>query len=135
MDVFAPRQRSEIMRRVTSKNTRPELLVRKLIHAAGYRYRLHAADVPGRPDVVIRSHKKAIFINGCFWHAHSCPAGVLPKANRAYWKSKQSRNAIRDLKTRRVLRKSGWHVLTIWECQLKNLKTLANRLERFLSRS
>ena len=122
------------MRRVTSKNTGPEILVRKLIHAAGYRYRLHAADIPGRPDVVIRSRKKAIFINGCFWHAHACPAGVLPKANRSYWKAKQSRNAIRDLKTRRVLRKAGWDVLTIWEGRMKNLKTLANRLERFLSR-
>jgi DNA mismatch endonuclease (patch repair protein) len=132
MDVFSPERRSAIMRRVQSKNTRPELVVRKLVCAAGYRYRLHTADVPGRPDLVFRGRKKAIFVNGCFWHRHTCRSAALPKSNRAYWEKKQARNATRDRRNLRALRASRWKVLTVWECETKNLKKLQNRLQRFL---
>jgi DNA mismatch endonuclease (patch repair protein) len=132
MDTFAPETRSAIMRRVPSKNTRPEIIVRKLVFAAGYRYRLHAKDLPGRPDIVFPSLKKAIFVNGCFWHRHTCESATLPKSNRDYWEKKQSRNAQRDKLACRALHASQWKVLTVWECEAKNLKKLGNRLQRFL---
>ncbi|MFL6521266.1 MAG: very short patch repair endonuclease [Chthoniobacterales bacterium] len=134
MDVFSSRRRSEIMRRVRSKDTRPEIIVRKLIYRAGYRYRIHLKTVPGRPDIALRARKKAIFVNGCFWHGHVCPAGSLPKSNQTYWRAKQSRNAARDQENLRLLKKTGWSALTIWECQMKDLKKLSDRLQRFLNR-
>lgn len=132
MDVFSPRHRSEIMRRVLSRNTRPEIVVRKVVYAIGFRYRLHKEDVPGKPDLVFMSRKKAIFVNGCFWHRHTCRSATLPKSNRAYWEQKQARNATRDRRNLRTLRSSRWKVLTVWECEIKNLKKLQNRLQRFL---
>lgn len=132
MDVFSPAQRSEIMRRVRSKNTRPEMTVRKLIYGMGYRYRTHCRAVRGCPDIVLSGRKQAIFVHGCFWHRHTCSSATLPKGNRDYWESKQNRNAARDKQNVRALRKSGWKVLTIWECELKNVNRLQRRLRRFL---
>jgi DNA mismatch endonuclease (patch repair protein) len=131
-DVFSQTFRSEIMRRVRSKDTRPEMIVRRTLHAAGYRYRLHDVSLPGCPDVVFSSRKLAIFIHGCFWHGHACPAGVLPKSNRKYWEGKQARNAARDERAAFALRRSGWRVLVIWECEMKDEKRLCRRLSRFL---
>ncbi len=132
MDVFSSAQRSEIMRHVHSKDTRPEIAVRKLVYGMGFRYRIHSKAVPGQPDLVVAIRKQAIFVHGCFWHRHACPAATLPKSNRDYWQGKQNRNAARDKRNVRILRGSGWKVLTVWECEIKNMKRLQRRLRRFL---
>lgn len=102
------------MSRVRSKDTRPELLVRRLVHSMGYRYGLHSQRLPGCPDLVLARHKKVIFVHGCFWHRHHCTAATLPSSNREYWEFKQNRNAARDRKNIRTLRAAGWKVLIIW---------------------
>jgi DNA mismatch endonuclease (patch repair protein) len=132
MDVFSPKNRSEIMRRVRSKNTKPEMVVRRLVHSSGFRYRVHSKTVFGCPDLVFAGPKKAIFVHGCFWHGHDCPSATLPKTNRQYWQAKQERNAMRDARNLQSLRGAGWRVLIIWECELKELNKLKNRLQLFL---
>src|SRR5689334_24657208 len=117
------------MRRVHSRDTGPELAVRKLVHGMGYRYRLYSPDLPGRPDLVFAARKKAIFVHGCFWHRHRCPCATLPKSNRAYWERKQDRNAMRDKQHVRELRRAGWKTLIIWECEIKEAKRLQRRLQ------
>lgn len=125
--------RSRVMRAVKSRDTGPEMLARRIIHAMGYRYRLHRKDLPGKPDLVFPSRRKTIFVHGCFWHGHACPRGArMPKSNRAYWKSKISRNRERDKESEEALREDGWRVLTVWECQLKDVETLKERLRIFL---
>jgi DNA mismatch endonuclease (patch repair protein) len=125
--------RSRIMRAVKSQNTSPELLVRKLLYAQGYRFRLHRKDIPGSPDVAFISRKKAIFVHGCFWHGHDCKRGArAPKSNAGYWTEKIARNRARDARTVTELRRLGWRRLTLWECELKDIKTVRARLERFL---
>jgi DNA mismatch endonuclease (patch repair protein) len=121
------------MSRVHSKNTQPELAVRRVVHGMGYRYRLHSKNLAGSPDLVLPRHKKLIFVHGCFWHRHACTAATLPKSNRVYWELKQNRNAARDRKNAQALRRSGWKVLIIWECEIKNAERLQQRLQRFLT--
>lgn len=133
MDVFSPAHRSQIMRQVHSKDTRPELTVRRLVHGMGYRYRLHSKDLPGCPDLVLAARKKAIFVHGCFWHRHQCPSATLPKSNRDYWERKQNRNAARDKESIRALRGLGWKVLIIWECEIKDVKRLQRHVQQFLA--
>lgn len=117
--------RSRTMRAVKSKNTSPELIVRKLIHAMGYRFRLHRKDLPGSPDLVFPSRKLALFVNGCFWHGHDCPRGArLPKSNVDYWIKKIERNRARDKETLIALQKLGWRVHVMWECELRNKERL-----------
>jgi DNA mismatch endonuclease (patch repair protein) len=132
MDIFSKKQRSAIMARVGSKDTQPEIAVRKMLHHAGYRYRLHVGELPGCPDIVFSRRKKAIFIHGCFWHGHTCHRANLPKSNYDYWKGKQTRNAARDKQATLLLRRSGWKVLVIWECEIKHAEKLHLRLTRFL---
>lgn len=120
------------MRRVRSKDTAPEILVRQIVHAMGYRYGLHCKYLPGCPDLVLKARKKVIFVHGCFWHRHDCECATLPKSNQGYWKRKQDRNADRDVQNARILRKSGWKVLIIWECETKQVSKLQRRLRRFL---
>ena len=106
------------MRRVKSVNTSAEIRVRSLLHRLGYRFRLHADDLPGKPDIVLRKHKLVIFVHGCFWHQHRCKRGNrMPAQNRAYWKAKLTRNVTRFKKQRRILQRLGWRVIVIWECQ------------------
>ena len=125
--------RSRVMRAVKSRDTGPEMLTRRIIHAMGYRYRLHRKDLPGKPDLVFPSRKKAIFVHGCFWHGHTCARGArMPKSNRAYWKSKISRNRERDKESEEALREDGWRVLTVWECQMKETAALRECLHTFL---
>ena len=133
MDTFSPQQRSEIMRRVRSEDTKPEMTVRRLVHGRGFRYRLHVKDLPGHPDLVFPRTKKIVFVHGCYWHAHGCPASELPESHRDYWEAKLQRNAERDKRNLRELRKVGWDVFTVWECQTRNLERLTRRLVRFLS--
>ena len=133
MDSLSPAERSDIMARVRSKNSRPELLVRKLVFALGYRYRLHAKDLPGHPDLVFRKRRKVIFVHGCFWHRHAaCALARLPKSRLDFWVPKLEGNKQRDQRNQKALNKEGWKVLTIWECQLKKLERLESTLRRFL---
>lgn len=119
---------------VKSQNTTPELLVRSLAHRLGYRFRLHRPDLPGSPDLVFPARRKIIFVHGCFWHAHTCPRGNrLPKTNTTYWLAKRQRNHARDLLTVRRLRRAGWRVLIVWECQTHRSSLLASRLRRYLA--
>lgn len=126
--------RSAIMRAVKSNNTGPELRVRTVVRKLGCRYRLHVDTLPGKPDIVFPSAKKAIFVNGCFWHGHTCARGSrVPKSNTEYWVQKIARNVKRDRKVRRDLRKAGWNCLTVWECSLKDANRLTRCLQRFLA--
>lgn len=132
-DVLTPAQRRLNMSRIRGVNTRPEMLVRRLVHAFGYRYRLHAVDLPGRPDLVFRPRRKIIFVHGCFWHGHNCRYGrVRPRTNAAFWHAKLSGNRQRDRAVRSQLRRGGWQVLVVWECQLRDLERTRERLEEFL---
>jgi DNA mismatch endonuclease (patch repair protein) len=132
-DPFPPAQRSWIMSRVQSQNTKPELLVRSLAHRLGYRFRLYRRELPGAPDLVFPSRRQVVFVHGCFWHGHSCKRGArLPKANADYWREKIARNRKRDQKNKRQLQQLGWSVLVLWECQLRDQSKLALRLLRFL---
>jgi DNA mismatch endonuclease (patch repair protein) len=120
------------MQAVRSKDTGPELLVRRLLHARGFRYRLHRKDLPGCPDLVFPGRRKIIFIHGCFWHGHNCArGGRVPKTNAEYWTAKIERNRARDAAVIKQLRREGWGLLVLWECRL-NRKSLLKRLESFL---
>jgi DNA mismatch endonuclease (patch repair protein) len=128
-DVFTPEKRSAVMRRVKGKDTAPEMTVRRRLTRMGVRYRLHRADLPGKPDIVMAGRKLAIFVHGCFWHGHACPRGArVPKANRDYWVAKVGRNVSRDEKHRAALRAAGWRVLVLWECGLRDDGALEARL-------
>lgn len=121
------------MARVRSKNTRPELLVRRLVFALGYRYRLHRRNLPGSPDLVFTPRAKVIFVHGCFWHRHSrCALARLPKSRIDFWVPKLEGNRCRDEKNKRALARMGWKVLTIWECQLGDKTQLSAVIRRFL---
>ena len=127
-------ERSEIMRRVRSTDTTPELIVRKLTHSLGFRYRLHKKELPGKPDLVFSGKRKVIFVHGCFWHGHKCKRGNrLPKKNREYWTKKISANIKRDKSHVEELNKAGWSVLTIWECEIKDQDVLARKIVEFLN--
>jgi len=119
---------------VRGKNTKPEMTVRRLVHALGYRYRLHARTLPGTPDLVFPARHKVLFVHGCFWHRHGvrCSLTRLPKTRLDFWASKLEANRKRDDKNRRSLRATGWKVLTVWECQLKDSAALKSRINKFL---
>ena len=119
-DVFTPEQRSAVMRRVKGRDTAPELAVRRILRAAGIGYRLGGAGLAGRPDLVMKGRRVAVFVHGCFWHGHDCPRGARePKANAAYWKAKIDRNRARDAAARSALEAAGWRVVTVWECGMR----------------
>src|SRR5580658_7341452 len=121
------------MSRVRSKNSRPELVVRKLVFALGYRYRLHARALPGCPDLVFRPRRKVIFVHGCFWHRHAgCALARLPKSRLDFWLPKLEGNRKRDDRNKKALLRNGWKVLTIWECQLGKPDWLSGKIGRFL---
>ena len=132
MDTRTEEQRRRIMQAVKSRDTGPEMVVRRLLHSLGYRYRLHRKDVPGKPDVAFLSRRKAIFVHGCFWHGHGCPKGRLPKSRLDYWEPKLNGNKERDKRQEEELRSMGWGVLVIWQCETANLEVLAQRLSGFL---
>jgi len=122
------------MQAVKSKDTTPELIVRRLLHTNGYRYRLHRADLPGCPDIVFSRKKKIIFIHGCFWHGHSCARGArIPKSNTEYWTSKISRNRDRDAVVKKKLKANGWAQVVLWECETKNESAILKKISRFLN--
>ncbi len=133
-DVFDPEKRSAVMRRVKGRDTKPEMIVRKLLTGLGARYRLHRKDLPGSPDVVLPGRRLAIFVHGCFWHGHDCPRGArVPQQNRDYWLAKVGRNRARDAANDEALSAAGWRVETIWECELKDRAALEARLRALLT--
>jgi len=135
-DLFSVAQRQRIMRSIGSKDTRPELAVRHLVYALGFRYRLHVASLPGKPDIVFPGKRKIIFVNGCFWHRHTCKKGQsTPMSRRAFWVKKLEANRRRDNTIRCRLRQAGWRCLIIWECQIvpRRIASLEQRVKKFLS--
>src|SRR5262245_49940036 len=122
-------KRSYNMSRIRSSNTKPELIVRSLIHRLGYRFRLHRKDLPGRPDIVLSRHGKIVLVHGCFWHCHGCSVGGLgPKSNRDYWQPKLERNLTRDKENQTKLFEQGWQVFVVWECWTRDLESLEARI-------
>jgi DNA mismatch endonuclease (patch repair protein) len=132
-DNLTPEQRRYTMSRVKAKDTRPEFQVRRLVFSLGYRYRLHDARLPGRPDLVFPARRKVIFVHGCFWHGHRCKSGrKRPKTNRRYWDAKLQRNKTRDRRIRAALARARWRTLVLWECQLESAPALQRRVRDFL---
>lgn len=133
MDTISAQRRSDNMRSIRSRNTSPEMIVRRLVHGMGFRYRLHVPSLPGKPDLVFARLRRIIEVRGCFWHQHrDCIDSHLPKSRVEYWGPKLRRNCERDKENERQLRHSGWRVLIIWECQATKDTNLARRIERFL---
>lgn len=127
------KDRSYNMSRIKGKNTGPEMIIRSLLWKTGYRYQLHVKDLPGKPDIIFRGKKKAIFINGCFWHMHDCKNFKWPKTNIEFWKNKINNNAMRDTKNYLELSKKGWVVLIIWQCEIEDKRDiLIERLIKFI---
>lgn len=136
MDKLTPAKRSENMRRIKSKGMKPELAVRSIVHRLGYRFRLHSKDIPGKPDLVFRPRCKAIFVHGCFWHGHElegCLDGRMPKSNKGYWSPKLAGNKARDARNIATLEAMGWSVLVIWECELRDVPAVFQKIDAFLS--
>jgi DNA mismatch endonuclease (patch repair protein) len=135
MDKITPERRSANMSRIRSKDTKPEMAVRKVAHGLGYRFRLHQKDLPGKPDLVFPSRKAVVFVHGCFWHGHSdpgCRNAVLPKSRRDFWLPKLSKNKARDSANVEALEAAGWRVMVVWECEIKDDEIVAGRLRDFL---
>lgn len=133
MDIVSPARRSEIMRRIKGKGTKPENAVRQLAHSLGYRFRLHRRDLPGSPDMVFPKRNIAVFIHGCFWHRHeNCPCAYTPKSNVEFWQAKFAKNVERDERVKRELERVGWRVATIWECETSDVNSLRLKLSEIL---
>jgi DNA mismatch endonuclease, patch repair protein len=134
VDTLTIEERSRNMSKIRSKNTGPERAVRSLLHRAGYRFRLHVKDLPGKPDIVLPKYGAVVFVHGCFWHRHKgCKDATTPKTNKRFWADKFARNVANDQKYTRQLRRKGWRVIVVWECQLKAPDKVLARLQRFLA--
>lgn len=133
-DIWSKQKRSEVMSKIRSKNTKPELLLRKALFAKGYRYRIHNKQLPGKPDIIFAKYKLAIFVHGCFWHYHSdCREGRIPGTNSKFWTEKLSKNIARDMKHQQALSEQGWIVVVVWECEIeKQLDIVLERIEYYL---
>lgn len=126
--------RHRIMSAVRGRDTKPEMVVRRLLHSMGYRYRLHRKDLPGSPDLVFGKRKKAIFVHGCFWHRHpGCPKTTTPKTRIEFWAKKFNQNVARDRRDEERLAQMGWRTLTVWECETRAIQDLAEKLRAFLA--
>jgi DNA mismatch endonuclease (patch repair protein) len=121
------------MSRIRAKDTKPEIVVRRIVHCMGYRFRLHQRELPGSPDIVLPRHRKVIFVHGCFWHKHYCRYGrVRPATNKEFWEKKRRGNVDRDRRTTKALKRMGWNVLVVWECWIRDMPKLERRLRDFL---
>lgn len=131
MDIWDKKKRSEVMSKIGSKNTKPELIFRSALFKEGFRYRIHVRNLPGKPDIVLRKYKTVIFIHGCFWHYHeNCPEGRIPDTNSKYWKEKLLKNVDRDKKHKKDLEQKGWYVIVVWECEVeKHLEETLTRVK------
>ena len=136
MDKLSAERRSANMRQIRSKNTAPELLLRRMLHRMGYRFRLHRKDLPGKPDIVFPSRRKVIFVHGCFWHQHAaCREGRVPHSRREYWEPKFNRNQKRDADSQALLEEQGWRFLVVWGCELKDTTAALKTVKQFLGRA
>jgi len=133
MDTITPVERSALMARIRSKDTKPEIAVRSLIHRLGFRFRLYRKDLPGKPDIVLPRHKKIVLVQGCFWHGHTCQLASKPKSNKAYWSAKIRDNRARDMRNMAALKAQGWTVLELWECEVRRFTGLEEKLRNFLA--
>lgn len=134
-DVFSKAKRSDVMSRIRGRDTGPERAVRFMLHRMGYRFRLHRTDLPGKPDIVLPRFTTAIFVHGCFWHRHKgCRFAYTPKSRKTFWLNKLESNVTRDRRVNRELAKLGWHVVTVWECELRSPDRLSKRLEATLNK-
>ena len=136
-DTLSPIERSERMRRVRGKDTAPELLVRRMVHKMGFRFRLHRKDLPGTPDLVFPRFHAVIFVHGCFWHRHPdphCHLARMPKSRLDFWEPKLTGNRLRDLRDQAALKAAGWRILVVWECELGDKEQLQNRIKAFLEK-
>lgn len=133
MDIVSPERRAAMMSRIRGRDTKPEILVRKLAHALGYRFRLHRRDLSGTPDLVFPGRRKVVFVHGCFWHRHpGCRYAYEPKSRVEFWRTKFASNVTRDARVLTEIERSGWDALTIWECETSDLARLAQTLIQFL---
>lgn len=131
-DIFSSQKRSDIMSKISGKNTKPEILVRKFLFSKGFRYRINVKTLPGKPDIVLPKYKTIIFVNGCFWHGHNCKKGKLPSSNTDFWKEKISNNKSRDAKNSDLLVKLGWKVIIIWQCEISKIDNRIKILNKLL---
>ena len=136
MDIWTKEKRSEVMSLIKSRDTGPEKIIRSLLHSSGLRFRLYGNNLPGTPDLIFPKYKSVLFVNGCFWHYHQkCRDGKIPKSRKAYWKSKLMGNVERDKKNIKKLKKLGWRVMVLWECEIKNKpKRATSSVVRFLKK-
>lgn len=134
-DKFPKNVRSKVMSRIRSRDTKPEKLVRSIMHSLGFRFRLYDKNMPGRPDLVLKKYQTAVFVNGCFWHQHpGCKKSVVPKSNRAYWLPKLAKNVDRDKKNIEIIENQGWRCLILWECETKNHESLQIKIQTFMNK-
>jgi DNA mismatch endonuclease (patch repair protein) len=132
MDIWSEKKRSEVMSKIRSKNTKPEKILRSVLHKRGLRFRIHRKDLPGKPDIVFPTQRLAIFVNGCFWHYHkNCKEGRIPSSNSKYWKEKLEKNVLKDKKNTADLIGMGWKVLIVWECEIEQY--LENAVKRIIT--
>jgi len=132
-DHLTKEKRSWNMSRIRSKNTKPEMIVRSMLHRMGYRFRLYRNDLPGKPDIILRKYKTVIFVHGCFWHRHKgCKRCTTPGSNQDYWLPKFEKNIIKDKKNQKLLKKQGWNYIIVWECKIKDLDKLSVKLDKIL---
>ena len=135
-DIFKKGKRSQIMSHISGKNTKPEIIIRKIVHSLGFRFRLHKEELPGKPDLVFPKYKKVIFVNGCFWHGHkNCLRSKLPSTNKKFWEEKIEGNKRNDKSNKIKLKKLGWDYLVIWQCEIKkkSAEKLKNKILKFLA--
>ena len=132
MDTLTPEQRSALMARIRGVDTKPELFVRRALHGQGYHFRLHGRGLPGKPDIVFKKRKRAVFVHGCFWHRHGCKRTTHPKSRQDYWQDKFAKNVARDRRNAALLVDDGWDVFVAWECEVDSDETLLQRLMEFL---
>lgn len=132
MDNITAAERSALMSRIRSKDTKPERTTRSILHMLGYRFRLHRRDLPGCPDIVLPKHRKVVLVHGCFWHGHTCTLASKPKSNRSYWKEKIRKNRARDRRALAALSLQGWKVLELWECDIRAGHGIVKRLHKFM---
>lgn len=137
MDIWTKEKRSSVMARILSKNTKPELIVRRILTEKGLRYRLHDNRLPGKPDIVLRKYGVVIFVHGCFWHLHrGCPNARMPKSRLKYWRTKLINNAERDIQHRKKLKKLGWKIICLWECEIeKRPEIIMHRIQGYLDKT
>ena len=132
IDILTPEERSELMGRIRGVDTKPELFVRRALHALGYRFRTHVRELPGCPDLVFSRRRAVVFVHGCFWHRHGCKKTYVPKSSREFWETKFDSNVKRDKRDQKRLVEAGWRILVVWECEIESDKGIIDRIADFL---